>query len=138
VGGKAGKVRRGGKEGGREGGKGCQIPIQSNKQIYVSALPSHPLSLLPSPPRSLLQTTAVNSADFAIAQFRFLEPLLLKHGRWSYRRTSKVILYSFYKNIVLTFVLFAYTWLTGFSGQSLLEDYVYTSYNFMLAMPPIW
>lgn len=80
---------------------------------------------------------AVNSADFAIAQFRFLETLLLKHGRWSYRRTSKVILYSFYKNIVLTFVLFAYTWLTGFSGQSLLEDYVYTSYNFMLAMPPI-
>ncbi len=36
---------------------------------------------------------AVNSSDFAIAQFRFLEPLLLKHGRWNYRRISKVILY---------------------------------------------
>jgi hypothetical protein len=33
---------------------------------------------------------AVNSSDFAIAQFRFLEPLLLRHGRWNYRRISKV------------------------------------------------
>lgn len=33
---------------------------------------------------------AVNSADFAIAQFRFLKRLLLIHGRWDYRRMSKV------------------------------------------------
>lgn len=33
---------------------------------------------------------AVNSADFAIAQFRFLRRLLLIHGRWDYRRMSKV------------------------------------------------
>ena len=33
---------------------------------------------------------AVNSSDFAIAQFRFLENLLLVHGRWNYRRISKV------------------------------------------------
>jgi magnesium-transporting ATPase (P-type) len=33
---------------------------------------------------------AVNSSDFAIAQFRFLVPLLLVHGRWNYRRISKV------------------------------------------------
>ena len=30
---------------------------------------------------------AVNAADFSIAQFRFLERLLLVHGRWDYRRT---------------------------------------------------
>lgn len=34
---------------------------------------------------------AVNSSDFAIAQFRFLERLLLVHGRWNYRRISKVL-----------------------------------------------
>lgn len=33
---------------------------------------------------------AVNSSDFAIAQFRFLERLLAIHGRWNYRRVSKV------------------------------------------------
>jgi phospholipid-transporting ATPase len=44
---------------------------------------------------------AARSADVAIAQFRFLRKLLLVHGAWSYHRISKVILYSFYKNIVL-------------------------------------
>lgn len=34
---------------------------------------------------------AVMAADFAIAQFRFLAPLLLVHGRWSYKRLSKVV-----------------------------------------------
>jgi hypothetical protein len=33
---------------------------------------------------------AVNSSDFAISQFRFLRRLLLVHGRWDYRRMSKV------------------------------------------------
>mgnify|MGYP002048875542 CR=1 FL=1 len=42
---------------------------------------------------------AVNNADFASAQFRFLKPLLLHHGRRNYRRTSKVIIYFFFKNI---------------------------------------
>ncbi|KAI5294806.1 hypothetical protein KEM52_003142, partial [Ascosphaera acerosa] len=44
---------------------------------------------------------AARSADVAIAQFRFLRKLLLVHGSWSYHRISKVILYSFYKNIAL-------------------------------------
>lgn len=44
---------------------------------------------------------AAQSADFAIAQFRFLRKLLLVHGAWSYHRVSKTILYSFYKNITL-------------------------------------
>merc|ERR1719183_3446895 len=48
---------------------------------------------------------AVNSSDFAIAQFRFLERLLLVHGRWNFRRISKVINYSFYKNLVLVLLL---------------------------------
>jgi phospholipid-transporting ATPase len=44
---------------------------------------------------------AARSADVAIAQFRFLRKLLLVHGAWSYSRISRVILYSFYKNITL-------------------------------------
>lgn len=44
---------------------------------------------------------AARSADVSIAQFRFLRKLLLVHGAWSYQRISKVILYSFYKNIAL-------------------------------------
>ncbi len=33
---------------------------------------------------------AVNSSDYAIAQFKFLKPLLLVHGRYNYIRIAKV------------------------------------------------
>lgn len=39
---------------------------------------------------------AVNAADFAIAQFQYLQRLLLVHGRLNYRRMCKFILYSFW------------------------------------------
>mmetsp|Transcript_6325 Transcript_6325/g.8296 ORF Transcript_6325/g.8296 Transcript_6325/m.8296 type:complete len:1313 (-) Transcript_6325:328-4266(-) len=78
---------------------------------------------------------AVNNSDFAIAQFKFLRRLMLVHGRWDYRRICKVVLYSFYKNMVLAFILFYFTWFDGWSGQSLYESYVYAGYNFFLGMP---
>jgi magnesium-transporting ATPase (P-type) len=83
---------------------------------------------------------AVNSADFAIAQFRFLKRLLLVHGRFNYRRTSKVIIYSFYKNIVLVIVLFIYSVYSSFSGQSLYgaDSWCYSGYNFFLGLPPFF
>ena len=62
---------------------------------------------------------AVNNADFAIAQFRFLKLLCLKHGRINYRRFAKLIIYSFFKNIALVFVLFWYNNDNGWSGASL-------------------
>ena len=82
-------------------------------------------------------TQAVNASDFAIAQFRFLERLLLVHGQWDYKRTSRLVMYSFYKNIVLTMVLFFYTFFSGNSGQSLFEDNIYSSYNIILALPVV-
>ena len=42
---------------------------------------------------------AVNNADFAISQFRFLVRLLLVHGSLSAYRLSRLITYSFYKNV---------------------------------------
>jgi phospholipid-translocating P-type ATPase (flippase) len=80
---------------------------------------------------------AVNTSDFAIAQFRFLKRLMLIHGRVDYRRTCKFVLYCFYKNIVLTLVLFAYTFCSGYSGQSLFDDYIHSAYNLILAWPVI-
>jgi P-type E1-E2 ATPase len=64
---------------------------------------------------------AANAADFSIAQFRFLRLLLLVHGRWDYRRMTKVVLYSFYKNILITLSLFYYNALASFSGVSFYE-----------------
>eukprot|EP00736_Rhodelphis_marinus_P000457 Rmarinus@m.8664 len=80
---------------------------------------------------------AVNASDFAIAQFRFLKRLLLTHGRWNYKRMSKVVRYSFYKNIVITLTLFYYSGFTLFSGTSLYESLVYAGFNFFLGLPII-
>jgi P-type E1-E2 ATPase len=40
---------------------------------------------------------AVNASDYAIAQFRFLQALMLVHGRWNYRRLCKMVSAMFYK-----------------------------------------
>ena len=40
---------------------------------------------------------AVLSSDYSLAQFRFLKRLLLVHGNFSYKRISKLILFSFMK-----------------------------------------
>jgi len=72
---------------------------------------------------------AARSSDFAIAQFRYLRKLLLVHGTWSYHRLSKLILYSFYKNIAMFMTQFWFTLDNGFSGQTLYESWTITSYN---------
>ncbi|KAM5374120.1 hypothetical protein ACJA88_008282 [Fusarium oxysporum] len=51
---------------------------------------------------------AAMSSDYAIAQFRFLQRLVLVHGRWSYRRLAESISNFFYKNMVWTFSIFWY------------------------------
>ncbi|KAK9685503.1 aminophospholipid translocase [Basidiobolus ranarum] len=81
---------------------------------------------------------AARSADFAISQFRFLKKLLLVHGAWSYQRLSKLILYSFYKNITLYMTQFWFTLFNGFSGQTVYESWTITLYNVLFTvMPPM-
>ena len=60
---------------------------------------------------------AVNSSDFAIAQFRFLSRLLFVHGAWFYTRIAKTILYSFYKNITLYIIELWYAMYNNWTGQ---------------------
>ena len=60
---------------------------------------------------------AVFASDYSIAQFRFLQRLLLVHGRWSYYRMSKFLRYFFYKNFAFTLCHFYYGFFCGFSAQ---------------------
>lgn len=80
---------------------------------------------------------AARASDYAIAQFRFLQRLLLVHGRHSYRRISKVILYSFYKNIALYIVQFWFTIHNGWSGQTFFERTTLTAYNIAWTLLPV-
>jgi phospholipid-translocating P-type ATPase (flippase) len=79
---------------------------------------------------------AVNSSDFAIAQFRFLQRLLLVHGRWNYIRTSTLVCYVIYKNIV--FVL-AQWWFyfAASSGQKFYLELGNQLYNIWFTALPI-
>ncbi|KAL4790404.1 hypothetical protein BDV19DRAFT_372322 [Aspergillus venezuelensis] len=80
---------------------------------------------------------AARSADVSIAQFRFLRKLLLVHGAWSYHRISRVILYSFYKNIALYMTQFWYSFQNAFSGEVIYESWTLSFYNvFFTVLPP--
>uniref|UniRef100_M4BMT5 Phospholipid-transporting ATPase n=1 Tax=Hyaloperonospora arabidopsidis (strain Emoy2) TaxID=559515 RepID=M4BMT5_HYAAE len=80
---------------------------------------------------------AVNSSDYAIAQFRYLERLLLVHGRWNYIRISKLVLYMFYKNITLVMVQYWYGYLSGASGSKLYWEIGVQLYNIVFTGLPI-
>ncbi|TYJ54546.1 hypothetical protein B9479_004773 [Cryptococcus floricola] len=81
---------------------------------------------------------AARSADVAISQFRFLRKLLLVHGSWSYQRLSKLILFSFYKNITFALTLFWYSWFNDFSGQIAFEGWSMSYYNVIFTiLPPL-
>mmetsp|Transcript_15351 Transcript_15351/g.38040 ORF Transcript_15351/g.38040 Transcript_15351/m.38040 type:complete len:1784 (+) Transcript_15351:307-5658(+) len=78
---------------------------------------------------------AVNASDFAIAQFRFLESLVLVHGRWDFMRLSVVVLYSFYKNACMAGCLILYNGETLFSGTPLFDEWVIAILNFVAGLP---
>ncbi|KAK5130740.1 aminophospholipid translocase, partial [Cryomyces antarcticus] len=79
---------------------------------------------------------AARSADVSIGQFRYLRKLLLVHGAWSYQRVSKVILYSFYKNIALFMTQFWYSFQNSFSGEVIFESWTLSFYNVLFTVLP--
>ncbi|XP_047023522.1 probable phospholipid-transporting ATPase IA isoform X4 [Helicoverpa zea] len=80
---------------------------------------------------------AVCASDYSIAQFRFLLRLLLVHGAWNYSRISKLILYSFYKNICLYVIELWFAIYSAWSGQILFERWTIGFYNVIFtALPP--
>ena len=60
--------------------------------------------------------SAVQSSDFALGEFKFLWRLLMHHGRLNYIRNSELVLYFFYKNLVLTAPHVYFAVMNGFSG----------------------
>ncbi|KAK8322919.1 hypothetical protein V6Z12_A12G198700 [Gossypium hirsutum] len=80
---------------------------------------------------------AVMSSDVAIAQFRYLERLLLVHGHWCYRRISSMICYFFYKNIAFGFTIFLYEAYTSFSAQPAYNDWYLTLFNVFFSSLPV-
>ncbi|KQJ98120.1 hypothetical protein BRADI_3g35000v3 [Brachypodium distachyon] len=80
---------------------------------------------------------AVMASDFAIAQFRFLERLLLVHGHWCYRRIAAMICYFFFKNITFGFTLFWFEAHAMFSAQPGYNDWFISFYNVAFTSLPV-
>ncbi|GFQ07053.1 putative phospholipid-transporting ATPase 4 [Phtheirospermum japonicum] len=80
---------------------------------------------------------AVMASDFAIAQFRFLERLLVVHGHWCYKRIAQMICYFFYKNIAFGLTIFYFEAFAGFSGQSVYDDWYMLLFNVVLTSLPV-
>ena len=65
--------------------------------------------------------SAVQACDYALPEFRMLWRLLFVHGRWNYIRTSEMILYFFYKNMLFTLPQFLYSFYCAYSGQLIID-----------------
>lgn len=78
------------------------------------------------------------ASDYSIGQFRFLGRLMLVHGRWSYKRLSKMVLFTIYRNAILTLCEIYWATFSAFTGQPLLDPWMGGLYNLLLAsLPPI-
>ncbi|KAM3543215.1 hypothetical protein ARSEF1564_003845 [Beauveria bassiana] len=72
---------------------------------------------------------AARISDYSIAQFRFLQKLLLVHGRWNYLRTGKYVLATFWKEIFFYLMQAHFQRFTGYTGTSLFQSTSLTLFN---------
>lgn len=80
---------------------------------------------------------AVLASDYSVAQFKFLERLLLVHGRWSYYRMCKFLRYFFYKNFAFTLCHFWFAFFVAFSAQTLFDPMFISVYNLFYTSMPV-
>ena len=81
---------------------------------------------------------AVLASDYAIAQFRYLERLLLVHGRWSYKRIARLVMFFFYKNSLYGLTAMWMCRHNGYTGMSLFDGMVGSAYNLITTSMPIF
>lgn len=77
---------------------------------------------------------ASSAADFSIPRFRFIERLILHHGRWVLFRMAFFFNYYGFKVTILTIILFCYLAYAGFTGTSLLPNAYLAAYNSVLTV----
>jgi magnesium-transporting ATPase (P-type) len=67
-------------------------------------------------------------------------PLLLVHGQWSYRRMCKLVLYSFWKNMLFAITNICFGFYSAFSAQVPPPPFplsrVFISANLQAGTPP--
>ena len=82
-------------------------------------------------------TQAAMSSDYAIGEFQFLRKLLLFHGRLNYMRISDMIIYFFFKNFLFTLPQFFFSFYSGYSGQTIFDDWFVSLFNLVFTSLPL-
>ncbi|KFQ20450.1 putative phospholipid-transporting ATPase IK, partial [Mesitornis unicolor] len=80
---------------------------------------------------------AVQCSDYALAQFSYLQRLLLVHGRWAYLRICKFLRYFFYKTFAGLMAQVWFAFHSGFTAQPLYEGWFLALYNIFYTAYPI-
>ena len=62
---------------------------------------------------------------------------MLYHGRESYRKNSQLILFNFYKNLILSLPQFWYGLYNNYSSATIYDPFVYQLYNVAFTSIPI-
>ena len=82
---------------------------------------------------------ACQNADYVITKFGHLERILLFHGRLNYVRTSKMVLYFLFKNLVLTFPFALHAIISSlYSSSMLVTNSISLSFNTLLTSVPVF
>jgi len=79
------------------------------------------------------------SSDFVIKRFNHLRRLICVHGRYSYWRTTQVVMLCFYKNLAFPLPLFWYTFYSWANGTTSYDSLLITLFNtFFTSLPPFF
>ncbi|KAL6032203.1 hypothetical protein STEG23_020875, partial [Scotinomys teguina] len=80
---------------------------------------------------------AVQNSDYVLAQFCYLQRLLLVHGRWSYMRVCKFLRYFFYKTVASMMAQIWFSLFSGFTAQPLYEGWFLALFNLLYSTLPV-
>ncbi|KAM9244875.1 phospholipid-transporting ATPase IK [Dugong dugon] len=80
---------------------------------------------------------AVQNSDYVLAQFCFLQRLLLVHGRWSYMRVCKFLRYFIYKTLASMMAQIWFAFYSGFTAQPLYEGWFLALFNLLYSTLPV-
>ncbi|XP_063057432.1 phospholipid-transporting ATPase IC [Engraulis encrasicolus] len=80
---------------------------------------------------------AVQNADYALGQFRFLGRLLLVHGHWSSQRICLFLRVFLFKTTSFALVHVWYSFFSGFSSQRVYESWFISLYTVMYTSIPV-
>lgn len=87
--------------------------------------------------RGIEGSQATRAADYVISEFKHLKRLVLFYGINFYHRNCGVILYTLYKNILVTFPILFYGPLSIESAVFIYEMWIFQCYNILFTAVPI-